>query len=276
MIEYTLAVTSPFTVSDEVGYAQSVLNGNNVFKNDWHRGPINHVFGTETGRSCVRGKYWIGYPDSELDPTYGPTFDAYLTGEAELTPQMLARISTRMNQAQNVSIGEKMFAEATKHLGKKERTGHNDIWVTDWYGVRGAWCAMFVSYCGVKVGSKTFAKGLNPPSHLHPGSGTYDYVPWVVADALHGINGLQVITAAQVKRGDLVCYDWDGGVADHIGFFDQWVEGKTYFKSVEGNTSPDNTGNQSNGGGVFRRGENPHGNDTRKITQVERFVRVGR
>jgi hypothetical protein len=258
-----------------VGRAQTILNGNNAFDNDWLRGTIDHVFGTETGNACRRGKYWIGYPEEDILPTYGPTFDAYLTGEAELTPQMLARIEDRMGQLG--SIGERMINQAVKHIGEKERTGDNDIWVTDWYGIRGPWCAMLLSWCGVVAGSKAFAKGTRPPSGLHWGSGTYAYVPFIVSDARFGANGLQVVSAANVKRGDIVCFDWDGGVADHTGFFDAWVDkAGGYFKTVEGNTSPDDSGNQSNGGGIFRRGEQPRQGDTRRLGQVEAFVRVGK
>lgn len=276
-IEYTLALTSPPTKGEHVKRAQTVLNGNNVFKDDWFRGRIDGEFGPITSRSCIRAKYWIGYAQDDLKGTYGPTLDAYLLGEAELTPLMLARIEKRMEAAEEKPIREKMFAEAIKHLGDKERTGRNDIWVTDWYGVRGAWCAMFETYCGVKVGSKAFKQGTTGVNGKWPGSGTYAYVPFLVFDARHGLNGLQVISKDEVKKGDLIAFDWDGGVADHTGFFEAWVNKSTgTFKSVEGNTSPDDSGSQSNGGGVFRRGERPGSGDTRKLSQVETFIRVGR
>jgi hypothetical protein len=262
MIDYTLAVTSPLTTSDEVGRAQHILNKHNVHKKDWHRGPVDHVFGAVTAQSCIRAKYWLGYPEADLRGTYGPTLDAYLLGEAELTAQMRARIKERMKPK---PLRAKMLAEAKKHLGVKENPpGSNRVRFSDWYGIRGPWCAMFVSYCGVKARSRAFAKGVNPPSSLHPGSGTYAYVPFVVSDARFGRNGLQ--TVRDPVPGDLVCFDWDGGVADHIGFFVKWTDRERgFFRSLEGNTA---IGNDSNGGEVMYR--------DRQFAQVECFVRVGR
>jgi hypothetical protein len=264
MIDYTLSLTSPLTEGEDVGRAQTILNGNNVFKNDWHRGRIDHVFGPETGRSCIRAKFWIGYKEEDLKPTYGPALDSYLLGEAPLTAEMTRRIKKRMDAAEATPLRLKALAEAKRHIGDKERTGHNDIWVTDWYGLRGPWCAMYVTYCYDKVGSKAFAKPPAPPSSLHPGSGTYAYVPFMVSDARFGRNGLQVVSSPQ--PGDIVCYDWDGGVADHTGLFEKWRDrSRGKFIAVEGNTA---VGNDSNGGEVMER--------SRHFSQVETFVRVGR
>lgn len=157
---------------------------------------------------------------------------------------------------------EKALTEAKKWIGTKERTGRNDVLFSDWYGLHGPWCAMFVTYCYVKAGSKAFAPGLHPPSGLHPGSGTYCYVPYIVYDASRNANGLSLVS--QPRAGDIVCYDWDGGVADHTGLFVKWLDGDT-FQAVEGNTS---VNNQSNGGEVMLR--------TRQRSQVEAFVRVNK
>jgi hypothetical protein len=262
MIDYTLGITSPLTESEEVGRAQHILNGHNVFEKDWHRGPVDHVFGTVTGNSCVRGKFWIGYEESKLDPTYGPTFDAYLLGEAKLTPAMRRRIAERMKPK---PLRAKMLTEALKHIGVKESpAGSNRCIFTEWYGLRGPWCAMFVSYCGVKASSSAFARGISPPSGRHPGSGTYAYVPFIVSDARFGYNGLQVVR--EPLAGDVVCYDWDGGVADHVGLFQNWANRERgLFRAIEGNTA---VGNDSNGGEVMVR--------ERHYSQVEAFIRVGR
>lgn len=60
------------------------------------------------------------------------------------------------------------------------------------------------------------------------------------------------LTAAQVKPGDAVIYDWQhDGNPDHIGLFRRWMDhGHTEFEAVEGNTA---VGNDSNGGEVMIR-----------------------
>ena len=62
--------------------------------------------------------------------------------------------------------------------------------------------------------------------------------------------------------GDIAIYNWDGGVADHIGIVEADLGGGT-FNAIEGNTS---VGNDSNGGIVMRR--------LRYASQVTGFGRV--
>ena len=51
--------------------------------------------------------------------------------------------------------------------------------------------------------------------------------------------------------GDNVLFDWDpDGVIDHVGMSIPDYD-SAYYRSVEGNTSPGNSGSQSNGGGVW-------------------------
>lgn len=54
------------------------------------------------------------------------------------------------------------------------------------------------------------------------------------------------------KPGDSVIFDWQmDGFQDHIGIFIEWKDRKKgTFISIEGNTSPDEKGSQSNGGMV--------------------------
>jgi hypothetical protein len=76
----------------------------------------------------------------------------------------------------------------------------------------------------------------------------YAYVPWMVADARAGANGLH--TTDDPIPGDLVAYDWEwNGEYDHVGIFEKWT-GVTSFNAIEGNTS---MSNNSNGGEVMRR-----------------------
>lgn len=74
------------------------------------------------------------------------------------------------------------------------------------------------------------------------------YVPGRLATALRAGQ-----TVRSPQRGDLVCFDWPprDGVPDHIGIVLAVIGGVLH--TVEGNTSPDNSGSQSNGGGVYQR-----------------------
>lgn len=97
--------------------------------------------------------------------------------------------------------------------------GNNNTKYGKWYGMNyAAWCCILISWLCWKVGI---------PFH-------YAYVPYVVADARAYKNGLS--TTNKPFPGCLVCYDFDGGVADHIGIFLGWLpDGR--FLALEGNTS---------------------------------------
>jgi hypothetical protein len=129
---------------------------------------------------------------------------------------------------------------------------------TDWYGMVGPWCAMFVTW-SFELGATDVRK--QAPSFIR--GKQYAYVPYVVGDARAARNGLT--TTDDPRPGDLVCYDWQrDGEYDHIGIFEQWEIGTGTFTAIEGNTSVDNN---SNGGQVMRR----HRDVSRQRTV---FVRV--
>jgi hypothetical protein len=262
-IAYSLGVSSPLRFDKRAKAAQQVLNGGNVFGRDFLQGAVDGVFGEETGRACIRAKYWLGYADKELAPTYGPALDGFLNGLEQPSAAMVVRARKREAAAKLKPLREKALTEARKHIGVKESpAGSNNVLFGRWYGLVGGtpprgqpWCAAFVTYCYVLgAKSKAFVKGSR-----------YAYVPYIVADARAGRNGLQV--TREPKPGDVVTFDWDGGVADHVGLFQHWLPGAegSEFLTIEGNTS---TSDNSNGGEVMER--------HRTIAQVEAFVRVGR
>jgi len=139
---------------------------------------------------------------------------------------------------------------AISQLGVKESPpDSNQVKYTSWYGMVGPWCAMFMTWCFEtnKIReSPSFVKGSR-----------YSYVPYIVADARAGKNGLQ--TTDDPQAGDLVCYDWEwNGEYDHVGIFERWT-GSGQFDAIEGNTS---TSNNSNGGQVMRRTRKKGGQGT--------------
>lgn len=87
------------------------------------------------------------------------------------------------------------------------------------FGARGvAWCAMFASWTFAQAGAK--CAGL-------PGA----YCPTMLQAAA---DAKKVVTKANAKPGDVVYFDWDGGVCDHVGI----VEGNNgaSLSTIEGNT----------------------------------------
>jgi len=145
------------------------------------------------------------------------------------------------------SLRQKALGRAQTQLGVKESPPNSNQTVyCDWYGMTGPWCSIFVTWAFETVGdSLSFARG-----------SYYAYVPYVVSDARNNQRGLAV--TKDPTAGDLVCFDWQGdGVFDHIGFFEQWLNrDQGSFQTCEGNTSPDDSGSQSDGGMVCRKTRN--------------------
>jgi len=139
------------------------------------------------------------------------------------------------------SSAQARLSKAKTQIGIKESPAHsNQCKYTDWYGMIGPWCAMFVTWCDVNGGKPvpSFKRGVN-----------YAYCPYIVSDAQLGKNGLSITSSP--KPGDLVVYDWSwDGVFDHVGIVKTPPDGRGTFEAIEGNTSLDN---QSNGGQVMDR-----------------------
>lgn len=246
----TYKVTSPLMRGEEVKRLQRRLAGANAFKENFRPGKIDGNYGEDTAAAAYRAKYWLGYPTTKINRRYGTTLDSMLSGKNKLPPAYKTRRTSRKKAAKAMPMRTKALREARKHVGKKESpAGSNRVLFSRWYGVTGPWCAMFTTYCYDKF-SKTFIRGK-----------TYAYVPYILEDARRGGRGLMV--THNPEPGDLVIYNWDGGVPDHIGLFEKWL-GEGRFQSIEGNTS---VGNDSNGGEVMVR--------ERKLDHtVAAFVRV--
>jgi hypothetical protein len=102
-------------------------------------------------------------------------------------------------------------------------------------------------WCGVYVKDMLDRSGVTgEPSPVYTPSGVAGYKRvgrWIPRDGA-------------CREGDVVFFDWGGsqstGATDHVGFcLGQSRNG--YIDTVEGNTQPGTSGDQSNGGGVYRR-----------------------
>jgi hypothetical protein len=126
---------------------------------------------------------------------------------------------------------------ARKDVGLVEGK-NNDSKFGRWYGMNHEpYCAMAVSYWFAQAGM---------PLHITTDKG-FAYCPY-------GVKFFR--DRGQFSKtphvGDIVFYDWQGdGVSDHTGIV-IGVSGRN-FTAIEANTSPDNRGSQSNGGGVYIR-----------------------
>ncbi len=128
---------------------------------------------------------------------------------------------------------------AASHIGYTEGANNKNQF-GEWYGMNNvAWCAQFVSYC------YHFAGHSLPKIDTDQG---FHYVPTMY----HRAKQNKWITN-KPQVGDIVLFDWNLDLKhDHTGIFVRWVT-PTTFECIEGNTSGDNKGSQSNGGGVHKR-----------------------
>lgn len=146
---------------------------------------------------------------------------------------------------------DKAIAYAHKYLGVRESPAgsnsgpHITGWCRDVNMTAGPWCGAFMHACLEAAGVTNLSWRMR-------------YTPYIVDDARHGINGLvKLIPLADAKPGDLLLFNWDGGVVDHVGIF--LGRKGTNVLTIEGNTSVegDTRGSQSNGGIVAARTRNP-------------------
>jgi hypothetical protein len=152
--------------------------------------------------------------------------------------------------AASVGSAQARLEQAVSQLGVKEDPPNsNQCAYTDWYGMTGPWCAMFVSWAD--------QTGARPSASFLCGA-SYAYVPYILNDARLGLNGLAITSSPE--PGDLVCYDWGwDGEYDHIGIVETPADAAGEFVAIEGNTS---TTDQSNGGEVMRRTRNQYAQGT--------------
>lgn len=126
---------------------------------------------------------------------------------------------------------EKALQFLRDNLGLGESPpGSNRNWISEWYGMIGAWCAMTTSRALV-------AAGFGTPDRIDvPGLSTTSAKGWAYVPYLHH----DFAAAGRYNRnpvvGDLVVFDWEGdGEGDHVGMLEEIV-GDGTFVVLEGNT----------------------------------------
>jgi len=214
-------------------------------------GKVDGIYGPVTAASVKQSKWWFGYPKKNVDTKAGNLLIKYLTGQAK--PNLLMRQRSK-SRGKIQGVGDRALLIGLPFVGLTEDPPNsNKVLFSDWYGMRGPWCLMFVTYCFVKAGSKAFIKGQR-----------WAYVPYLLADAKARRNGVTVVPPLDADEGDLALFGFKmAKVPGHIGILLSRPDTKGSFKSLEGNTSP--TSN-ANGGAVMIR--------DRQALDVIAFVRV--
>ena len=242
----TLVLTSPNMVGVDVASAQTIL------KNlGYYNGKVDSIYGQRTAAATKAAKWDLGYAEKNVTSVFDDTLLNFLIDLKKPTLLMKRRAGIRHNKS---TIGDKALEVASSYIGMSEEpAGSNRVMFSEWYGMIGPWCAMFVTFCFVKAGSKAFVKGSK-----------YAYCPYVLADAKASRNGLRIIPTTSARTGDIVLFDWNkDGTADHIGIVNVAPNKRKTFTSLEGNTS----GTNPSDGGMVALME-------RKVTDVIAFVRV--
>jgi len=241
----TLTLTSPPMKGKSVLAAQRLLR-----EHDFYHGAMDSFFGQETSSACVSAKYSLGYAMRNIKPTYGDGLEAFLTSSRN--PTMLMRRRARLRFLEK-RVGEKAISVGRQYVGVKENPPNsNRVSFSEWYGIIGPWCAMFVSFCMVRAGSKAFVRG-----------DRYAYCPNILSDANAGKNNLIRVHKLKVLSGDIVLLAWsDMSVPQHVGFLLTRPNANGDFTTLEGNTGSSN----ADGGEVMIR--------ERNVKNVVAFVRA--
>ena len=97
-------------------------------------------------------------------------------------------------------------AAAWSRVSEQPPGSNNVPGITDWYGIRGPWCAMWVSRV-------FYDAGLPLPAQTDKG------FAWCDAGALWFANqGRLISNSREAQPGDVVFFEWDNvGALDHVG-----------------------------------------------------------
>ncbi len=140
---------------------------------------------------------------------------------------------------------EKLIDLALKQVGTVEGKGNKILYNTWFYGrevfdgdkpgAKYPWCCTFICWLFYSIGKKL------PRADYNNG--------WSSVPNLYAYAKKNNMLTDNPKPGDLVIYEFTGdSVSDHIGMFTAWENPLKVLQNIEGNTSYDDKGSQSNGG----------------------------
>jgi len=113
-----------------------------------------------------------------------------------------------------------------------------------WYGVnKQPWCAIFVSWCYDKAGLVDKVAAQTKKGFASCDAG----LKWFAKKG-------KIVPVGEAQEGDIVFFQFDNDAQpDHVGIVEKNMKRLKALKTIEGNTSPNNKGSQSNGGGVYQK-----------------------
>jgi hypothetical protein len=244
----TLTLTSPALRSDTVLAVQKKLH----IRTDGVYGPV-------TAGAVKRWKWFFGYHKKFVNQDFTASDYAYLFGKRPKTALMKVRASRRAQKAVPPASAQSkalkiMQAWASQGL-KEQPAGSNKVprlheiaqanGISAQYSNMGyPWCAFAIMLAANNAGSAAAKAGF-------AGKFNVLYVPDIESQARSGRYGMRLVGWGDARPGDFLIFNWDGGVPDHTGMLVSTEVG--YAVTVEGNTSADSGGSQSNGGGVYIR-----------------------
>lgn len=208
----TLHLTSPQMHGQYVESVQQRLGGMNKWKKNFHPGNVDGHYGEQTAAATYRAKYFLGYPKRSLNKSFGPRLRMYLNGKEPLPASYIFRMKRRKRlSAKRKALRLRALYHAKRKIGLAENPqGSNKNWLVAWWyknkNAAAPWCNISVSHSYLKAGSKAFKRGVN-----------WAYVPAMEAAARSGDMGLMRVKISDAKPGDIVTFNFDGGVADHTG-----------------------------------------------------------
>lgn len=269
-----LHLTSPPMEGDDVREVQKALGL-----------LVDGVYGPATGSAVAAWKYRMGFPRPAVNTGMGETAQRILFRPAG---QKLPK-AYRERRIKRMKIGFKpgwgipktpafttAMALATM-VGWAEGGWHEEpaksnvvpqmVALGQAAGVELAemgypWCAHAAMLSNVVNGGVTGPAGIGKAGT--PGIFNGRFCPTILSAAQQGRHGMQIIGASQALPGDLVIFNFDGGLVDHIGRARRSPNGGVV-DTVEANTSKGAAGSQNNGDGVYLR--------TRPLSQITAFVR---
>lgn len=270
----TLHLTSPNMEGDDVRKVQA------------HLGLLTDgIYGPATGSAVAAWKYRMGFPRSAVNTGIGPEGQRIMfraRGEKLPTAYRKRRLermrigfkpgwgipkvppfTTALALATMVGWAERGWHEqpAKSNVVPEMVTLGRELGI-ELPGMGFPWCAHAAMLSNVVHGGVTGPAGIGKGGEAGDFNGRY--CPTILSEAQQGRHGMQIIGASQALPGDLVIFNFDGGLVDHIGRARRAPNGAVV-DTVEANTSKGAAGSQNNGDGVYLR--------TRPLSQITAFIR---
>jgi hypothetical protein len=234
-----VTLTSPPTRGDNVRELQLMLRHNPY--GTFEPGQVEGVFDEHTAAAARRAKYWLGYPESQIDETADSRLHALLAGAENLPSAWRATRTRRLRRAEETMLWDAALDVAREQIGRREDpAGSKRTPYTLWFGVLCPWSMVFPCFCYAQAGSRAFVPMVR-----------YAYAPYMYDDARRGHNFLSLTD--DPLRGDLALLDADhDGVPDRLAMFDgfEHEHEPDRFHAIEGDVGVD--GSLTSEGAVAR------------------------